>query len=181
MKPKDVHEADETQMAEQSFRARLTFCSHLVASLPSPPIDVDARDGEVIGLALNALRNGLSYEEMYLKGLSSGLLPIIQGAERRAEETEKREYKPGNHYGFSGAADTSSESYRYTAAYLRALSAALEADPVACAKHFRGATHLYAIYSCDTDPKGAVHVALEAATTAAEEAIARASEAAPTE
>jgi len=171
----------EVEMQGRSFGARLTFCNHLVTSLPSPPIDVDTRDDEIIGLALNALSNGLDHEEMYLKGLSSGLLPIIQVAERRAKETEEREYKPGNNYGFSGPADTRSESYRYTATYLRALSSALEADPVECANHFRSAMRLYAIYDCDMDPKGAVRFAIDEAATAAEEAISRAYKATPTE
>lgn len=173
-----IHEAE---MRGRSFGARVAFCNQLVAALPSPPIDVDARDVETVGLALNMLRDGLSQEEMYLKGLSSGLLPVIQMTERRAEETEKREYKPGDNYGFSGAADTRSESYRYTAAYLRTLSSALAADPVQCASNFRGAMGLYAIYSCDTDPKGAVRIAIDEAEAEAEKAISRAFECAPSE
>lgn len=171
----------ESQMRDRSFGARLAFCSHLVDSLPSGPIEIDERDDEIIRLALSALRSGLSHGEVYLRGLSSGLLPIIQVTERRAKATEEREYKPGDNYGFSGAADTSSESYRYTAAYLRTLSSALAAEPIECANHFRGALHLYAIYSCDTDPKGAVRVAIDEATATAEQAIVRACESAPAE
>lgn len=171
----------EAEMQGRSFGARLAFCADLVASLPSPPIEVDARDRETVDLALDALRSGLSQEEMYLKGLSAGLLPIIRLTERRAEETEKREYKPGDNYGFSGAADTSSERYRYTAAYLRVLSSALAADPVQTANGLRGAVRLYAIYSCDTDPKGAVKLAIDEAGSDAENAITRAFAAAPSE
>lgn len=125
------------------------------------------------------LRDGLAHDEMYLKGLSAGLLPVIQLSERRAAETEMREYKPGDNYGFSGAADTKSESNRYTAKYLRTLFSALSADPVECANHFRGAISLFAIYSCDTDPKGAVHIAIDEASDKAEEVIAAAFKAAP--
>lgn len=159
-------------MQGRSFAARLAFCAELIASLPSPPIELDARDGETVDLALNALRGGLSQEELYLKGLSAGLLPIVRVTERRAAETEKRKYKPGDNYGFSGAADTSSERYRYTAVFLRVLSSALTADVAQTADGFRGAMRLHAVYSCDTDPKGAVRIAIEEAGIAAEDAIA---------
>jgi len=171
----------ESDMAGRPFGARLAFCAVIVNALPSEPIDVDERDAEVIRVAEGVLRDGLAHDEMYLKGLSAGLLPVIQLSERRAAETEKREYKPGDNYGFSGAADTKSESYRYTAKYLRTLSSALSADPVECANNFRGAMSLFAIYSCDTDPKGAVRIAIDEAREKAEEVIASAFKAAPSQ
>jgi len=171
--------ATESDMGDRPFGSRLAFCAYLVSALPAEPIDVDERDAEVIKLAEGVLRDGLVHDESYLRGLSAGLLPVIQLSERRAAETERREYKPGDNYGFSGAVDTSSESYRYTATYLQTLSSALSADPVECANYFRGAMSLFALYSCDTNPKGAVRFALDEARDKSEAVIEAASRAAP--
>jgi hypothetical protein len=168
----------ESGVAGKPFGRKLTFCTSIVGALPAEPIDLDQRDLEVIKVAEGVLRDGLAHDEMYLKGLSAGLLPVIQLIECRAAETEKREYKPGKNAGLGGAADTRSESYRYTTAYLRTLLSAVSADPVACSNHFRGAMSLYAIYSCDTDPKGAVRYAIDEASEKAEEIILAAWEAA---
>jgi len=88
--------------------------------------------------------------------LTRGLQEIAASLLRKAEDIEKRNYQPGNNYGFSGAADTSSEIYRYCTALARANSSAALLDAEGCANMFRGAMKIFGMYSADGDPMGAI-------------------------
>lgn len=157
----------QQQMQTLHPKGRALFCLAIAKSLPSLPSQIESQIGKtslgLIDTVLKTLDLVVTDDEVDLTNLSVGLRTIIDVAERKAAEVESAEYKPGDNYGFSGAADTYSEIYRYLGAYVLTLARGVALDVEGCINAFRGAVKLYAIHSCHGDPKGAIHREIEEA------------------
>ena len=117
----------------------------------------------LVDAAINALREVTTNEATDLTGFSGELSAMVKSARTAAAMVDKEDFEPGDNYGFSGAADTSGYIYRYIERYMETVNSALSLDSESCANAFSGAMKVYAIYSCDGDPKGAVNIALREA------------------
>jgi hypothetical protein len=163
----------EIQRLHPKGRAR--FCLRLSKTLPPLPSEIEAELGAtnvvLINSVLLALESAADDGGENLEELALGLSTIVAVAERKAHDIETREYRPGNNYGFSGAADTYSEIYRYLSAYVRTLADAVVLDVEGCMNAFRGALKLHAIYSAHGDPKGAIAREIEEAEERSETTI----------
>lgn len=143
------------------------FCLFLIERLP--PLGsyerkkVGVAKMILVDAAISALREATTDEATDLTGFSKELSAMVKSAKTAAVKLEKEDFDPGDNYGFAGAADTSGYIYRYIQSYMETVSSALSLDPDSCAKAYSGAMKVYAIYSCDGDPKGAVNIALREA------------------
>lgn len=117
----------------------------------------------LVDAAINALREATADDSIDLKGFSHELPVIVKSAKAAAAKVDREEFDSGDNYGFSGAADTWRYIYRYIERYIETVNAGLALDSESCVNAFSGALKVYAISSCDGDPKGAVNIAIEAA------------------
>ena len=166
-------------------KGRALFCLRLATALPPLPSEIQTKIGEtnvaLIDSALHALESAASEDGVNLAELTVGLSTIVAVAERRALEIEARDYRPGDNYGFSGAADTYSEVYRYLSSYMHTLAHAVSLDADKCATAFAGALKLYGIHSAHGDPKGAIFREIKEAEERSESIIAEAYRSIPEE
>jgi hypothetical protein len=125
----------------------------------------------LVSSVLHALEAIANDDRVNPNELSAGLKAISAVAQRKADEFEKQMYRAGDNYGFSGAADTYAEIYRYQAAYVRVVASAAALDVDRCISAFRAALKLYGMYSVDGDPKGAIGQAIEEADDTAASAL----------
>ncbi len=143
------------------------FCLSLIERLPSLGSYERKKVGVakmiLVDAAINALREATTDEATDLTGFSKELSAMVKSARTAAAKVGNEDFDPGDNYGFSGAADTSGYIYRYIQSYMETVSFALSLDPESCVKAYSGAMKVYAIYSCDGDPKGAVNIALREA------------------
>ncbi|SRR5260370_6524667 len=157
----------QIQILKFDPRGRAIFCAYLARKLPPLPSDIQAEMGELsaamVSFVLHALELTVNDDSIVPGELSVGLRAITGIAQRKADEVEKRLYRAGDNYGFSGAADTYSEIYRYLGAHMRTVASAAELDVEQCIAAFRTALKLYGMYSVDGDPKGAIRLAIEEA------------------
>jgi len=146
---------------------RAMFCLHLAKALPPLPSGIKGEIGKtnvaLVSSVLYSLESATSDDDVNLEELSVGLRTIVALVQRKTQEIENREYRPGDNYGFTGAADTYAEIYRYLSAFIRTVAYAVVFDAEGCVNTFRGALKLYGMYSVDGDPKGAIRQAVEEA------------------
>jgi hypothetical protein len=159
-------------------RGRAIFCLHLANALPSLPSEVETKLGKtclaIIASVRDLLESAASDDTINIEDLSTKLSALVSLVQLRAQEIEKKEYRPGDNYGFAGSADTYREIYRYLSAFVGTVADAAVFNVENCVNTFRGALKLYGLYSVDGDPKGAMRQAIEDAEEESTKIIAEA-------
>lgn len=92
----------ESDMEVRSFGSRLALCTATVDALPTEPIDVDERDAEVIRVVEGVLRDGLAYDERYLKDLSADFCPSSKPANVEPQRRKRGNISQGANTVFRG-------------------------------------------------------------------------------
>ena len=102
----------ESQLQSLAARGSALFCLELVDRLPPFPHEFDDRLGRcnvvLLDAAVAALLAATAAPDVELHDVALSLNTLAAVAKRKAQEIREAEYRPGDNYGFSGPADTSS-------------------------------------------------------------------------